>query len=488
MGIQNYHKFIRSVYKESHQKKWLDSYDNIYFDLNFILHRVGYVATSQMDIVNKLKEYINNVIKITNPKKRVIFTADGPAPLAKLFVQRKRRLNMVRNITSNNNDDDNDDDDNDNNNNNNLDDTSIESSEKETTSLNFTAGTKFMMELEKSLRDYIAFLKIIYNLEIITDIIGPDEAELKIKYNLNIIQGSDPLDTHLVISGDSDMIVLLATCLDLNLVYVMVTKEEIIYMGKLMDSHTEIYGRTANYKEDFTFVNMLMGNDYIPKTNYLNFEKLWDAYKIVHKSYPDGIIDKNREEIKINVHFLHDLIYYTIKNIGKAQRKKAMTFNLSDLCDPLYDNYIKGLIWSFEMYRKGVCHCYQYFYNHHGSPHPLGIVYNIMINSVHQLGNTSPINPNVYAILLIPEQANYLLGDANKDLSIEIAKKNPILYEEERCTTCKKMYLELSKIPKNDNDKRNIKIKKLSTHKLTHSILTIDDINKIQKSYFKLAI
>ena len=77
MGITNYHKFAKSVYADSHKNKWLDSYDNIYFDLNSLLHKIAHISTSTENIITRLKEYMNNIIKLCPPCKRVIITADG---------------------------------------------------------------------------------------------------------------------------------------------------------------------------------------------------------------------------------------------------------------------------------------------------------------------------------------------------------------------------------------------------------------------------
>ena len=39
MGITGFQKYIKATYP-CYQKKWLDSYDNVYFDLNHVLHLV----------------------------------------------------------------------------------------------------------------------------------------------------------------------------------------------------------------------------------------------------------------------------------------------------------------------------------------------------------------------------------------------------------------------------------------------------------------
>ena len=95
MGIHNFQKYLKTTYPSAHKESWLDKYDNLYIDLNYVLHHICYVSNSRQDILLRTKDYLLNIIKYTKPQKRIVIVADGPAPLAKLILQRKRRLDKV---------------------------------------------------------------------------------------------------------------------------------------------------------------------------------------------------------------------------------------------------------------------------------------------------------------------------------------------------------------------------------------------------------
>ena len=120
MGIKNYFLFICKYYPECIRKEWLTGYDCIYVDINHCLHRVIHNSKNSDDIYIKLERMIINILQNLNPLKKVILASDGPAPMAKILLQKSRRLDDVRKS----------DDDN-----------------YELSSLNFTPGTVFMNEL-----------------------------------------------------------------------------------------------------------------------------------------------------------------------------------------------------------------------------------------------------------------------------------------------------------------------------------------------------
>ena len=186
MGIEGFNKFVKEHYSRSVKKKWLKHYDNMYIDLNYCLLNISHVSNSKTELINKLETLLMNFIVNVNPTKRLILAADGPAPLAKLFLQRKRRLENSKKITNIN-----------------------------TSSLNFTPGTDFMNNLENYLFYFINKIKFIYNIEVITLMNDYNEAEIKIKKKVNDIVNKFPEDTHCIVSNDADIIVLLLNHLKL---------------------------------------------------------------------------------------------------------------------------------------------------------------------------------------------------------------------------------------------------------------------------------
>jgi len=474
MGIANFQKFTKSVYGGAYRNIWKRSYDNIYFDLNHILHHVGYVANSRQNIYSRLKDYLVNILRSTYPTKRVILTADGPAPLAKLLVQRKRRLQMIRGMSE---------------------DQEIES----TSSLNFTPGSDFMMMMMKELEDLVQYLITQYNVEVILNLTDPNEGEIKIKSKILEYSKECPTDTHLISSGDSDMILLLASCERVDGLYMILSKDDTISIGEMMRLHREKYGGTATTGDDFMFINLLMGNDYTPKLGLIKMENIWESYKKICDCYPDGMVQTDGDNVTIDPMFFHDLIYWTINK----SPKHLQFLDFKEIDQPVYDSYIEGLVWCFGMYRSGICKCYQYIYCNENSPNPWGVVFNIMVKNVHKLRTTKPIDSNVYGLLLIPEKASNLLDRSKKQTLLKVVEKFPIIYEEEKCAECAENYKlsqdlsfrqkqlnesssDITEDKKKLTKEKAILGRKILKHRTQHKTLTFKDISTIQDYYLNI--
>ena len=162
----------------------------------------------------------------------MILASDGPAPLAKLLLQRKRRLDMIKLVDQD------------------------QINVTENLSLNLSPGTDFMLNLEKHLTGFIQYVKTKYNVEVFTLINDSDEGEIKIRHELQKIQNKNATDTHIVYSGDSDVILLLFTCNNLKYVYQALNKDMIISFGKFYDVHVEKFGSTEFTKYDFVLINL----------------------------------------------------------------------------------------------------------------------------------------------------------------------------------------------------------------------------------------
>jgi 5'-3' exonuclease len=469
MGIHNFQPYLKKTYPFAYKEKWLDSYDNLYIDLNCVLHHICYVSTSKNDILLRTKDYILGIINYTNPQKRIIILADGPAPLAKLILQRKRRLDKVDVVNAE------------------------PFSEDIYLEINFTPGTDFMLKLENNLSDFKSYIETTYNLDVIMSITDPGEGEIKIRKILQDLQYNNLIETHIVYSGDSDMILLLFTCHSLNNIYLTPKKNEIISLYELYNNHISKFGKTKTSKYDFVFINLLMGNDYIPKVLYITLDKIWTTYAKISKYYTDGLISHKYNRIKIDPLFLHDLLYITSKNIAKGYLNR---FKLEHIKNKYYKNYIDGLYWCFSMYITGICSDYRYIYNYINSPHITGVMLTLMANNIYTITESPSIDSNLYGILLIPYKAINILSDKNKQLVYKIKQKYPILYEEEECKECqnykkKKMVLNNQRkhigVNTLERDIINKEIKcntnKYTKHKNTHIQLTYDIIEEINRYY-----
>lgn len=463
MGIQNYQQFVKKTYPSACQKVHA-TFDNLYIDINHVLHHVCYLAKNTEDLTARFKDYLLSIIKFNTPRKRVFFDADGPAPMAKMMLQRTRRLDTVKteetiDLTKN-------------------------------LSLNLTPGTSFMLKLEQELENFIAYIKIKYKIDVFSSITEDGEGELKIRYHVQKTQKKYPDETHLVISGDSDMILLLFTCDDLDKIYQMVNKDMFIHFGTLLKEHRKIFGKTDSDKYDFVFINLLMGNDYIPKVSFLKLESLWEAYKLVAGSRSTGLIKFDKSSFTVDSIFIHDLLYIATKSTPKHLMNR---FKITEISSPHYKNYVDGLFWCFSMYSSGVCSDYRYLYNNNISPHVTGVMLSIMFNNVFSVIKTDSIDVDLYGILLIPEKASALLTKEQNLIVKKLVKKHPVIYEEERCSKCRRYYVQLSKLNKEaklydsdspdrtDTVKQITKLnKELLLHKTSHEniVTKIDEIIK----------
>jgi 5'-3' exonuclease len=466
MGILGFYKWIKETYSEAFKPKWLTSYDHIYIDLNYCLHFCSYEIKSQQELLTRLFNLIDMILYKTIPTKSVIFSSDGPAPLAKLLLQRKRRLHTSR----------------------------TESIDINTTTLNFTPGTEFMLTLKNKMQKYIQFIKNIYQVEVKFTESEYDEAEIKLKYELMNNIKKNKTDSHIMITNDADMVVLLSTLEQYFNVFIY-SDNNVLSIGKLITLHVKKVGLTKNPNMDFAFLSIMMGNDYLPKIRYINYKNLWNSYKTVVTNDNNGIFKDS--EIKVNKEFLLKVFTILIAHIKPHFIK---TFNIQNMSSELYNNYCDGVMWCMDTYYMGKCRRYNYMYGYQDPPHPLGLIFSILKNkSLLDIKNNiyPPIDSTLYAILLLPKKAIDLLDNKYHPF----VAKNQILYNEESCTKCLKFYNEINalgidsdieesdnELPEveNENEKEKEKEKKkkyiqklLSLHKKQHETLILSDIEKI---------
>jgi len=424
MGILNFTKFQRDTYPNAFKKTWLSHYHHLYIDINVALHNCSYGALTIGDVIKKLYIWLDNVIMTCIPTKSITLCADGSAPLSKLVLQRKRRL--TKSLTDN------------------------------TISLHFTPATEFMNNLEKNLSQYINFIKKTYMIDVNFDVLGHDEAEIKLKRIMMKHMSECPDDTHIIATNDADVVLLLMTLQKPQQTFIYEIKHQdanIISIGKMLHEHINIYGNSSHANLDFVGVNMFMGNDYIPKLNYVSFDMIWNAYKVVIASYHKGLIINNLE---IDNKFMIALMMIIVKNMKKQYKSK---YTINNAFHPSYENYMDGYMWCLSTYKSGTCIRYNYMYNYKEIPHPFGIALAIQSNkNLTQISNIlfPPISNVLYSILLLPYKFKNLIQKQYQNF-IQLV---PILYEEELCSICK-----------NNDEKVDMKL-----HKKQHKMIQLNDV------------
>lgn len=477
MGIKEFHKTIKHKYDKSFQKKWLLNYDHVYIDINYALHYCSYGAKSEEDVFIRLYIFFDNMLQDLIPTKSLIVCSDGVAPLAKLILQRQRRLNVSKSFTDITDT--------------NTSETSISNNTvKNNTKFNtlvFTAGTEFMKNLQKKLENYFKYVEYAYQIKIDYLEHKFDEAELKLKGKLMENMKENINDSHIVVTNDSDVIVMLTTLQNVQNTFVLYRnnhQNETLSIGKLLDLHTNMVGTSLCYNLDFSLISIMMGNDYIPKIGLADFEKIWESYKEVLKTNPNGLVNKNLE---INPIFITKLLYGIIKRSKNLFLNKI---NYRSLFNKMYGNYLDGLTWCLHTYYEGKCIRYNYMYEDQNAPHPLALIINIKQNpDLLKINKNTckPIKPSLYSILVLPSFAQNLISKKYN----KFIEDNNILYTEEKCKKCSDFYKEIkilnSEFVKNENKENLVNIKKninnisklMLEHKKNHDKLSLKDITTL---------
>jgi hypothetical protein len=470
MGIQGFFPFIKENYGESIKKNWNSHCDNILFDLNHLLHNVGYSASDVEEIKSKLIGYLNDILINERPKKLVYIATDGQSAFGKMFLQRDRRYRHVRTLK-------------------NKKDVKLS---KDTMKLHFTPRTKFMHEIYEVLKRFGAYVELVHNVKFEVDVLGNGEGELKVRNRLNTINHNE---ISLVYSGDTDMIPILMTVPNCKNIYQAFSKEQVISIGKLFDIHKRDFCGNMSDKvasSDFVLLNALMGNDYLPKVQYLMLKNVWKAYKEKAYLFTDGLvtttITDNYTIYTFNIEFFVELI-----NSAMSSSRFKNSFN----CDKyvynidIYDKYLEGVLWCHDTYTRGYCNDYQYTFTDNRSstadafvPHFDGVILSILTNKSITINKRDAINPDLYSVLLMPSIASDFMSSSQKEVCKIVEKKYSIVHEREKCNKCTDYCIRIDALKSKRKEKKD-EYKKINEqyklHMSTHGTLSCDTVLSIDR-------
>ena len=481
MGIYNFHTWLRKKFPNIYiQIQDNNVYDYIYIDINFILHNAIYESKTEKDFMNRVFSQLDIILSNFIAKKKIYLALDGPSSYAKILLQRKRRSNMNN-----------------------------KSIKTGISSLNITPGTEFMKRIETKLEVYInKFEKQFKLLNPKIDLLSsdlPDEGEIKISKKI-IDHGKNDLQAnHLIIGNDSDLIVLgmaLKPIFNINIFVKGKIINELLSIEKLIKHHAGTLNNfnkldiliDSNTRDDFVIISLMMGNDYLPKIGFVQYENLWKHYYNFMKNKEDNLIQNNTF-----TQTFQQFIYYIYKSLSTGFQK----INISKMDNfDCAKKYLEGLIWCLNMYKTGVCPMYDYMYiledDEKKSPHPYELLLYLSFYGNHieiLKSNTSPISSDIYPLVIMPKSGSNLLKQKYQELMNNELK---YLYEGEECELCKNSKIKLNDLikkktecKKNKNSDENYnklkkefskKYRKYLKHKKTHyNIFTIEDINKIIK-------
>jgi hypothetical protein len=367
MGIKDFYKFIKTNFSDAFFTISQETYDNLYIDLNCLLHKCCYNCTDMNHLIRKIKLAIIEICKVVQPTKSVNLFCDGTSPFAKLVLQRQRRMEINDELT-----------------------------------LNFTPGTVFLKELPSKINNLIDILKMHLNIDVFIDTIDPGEAEIKIKNKILEKYDKCPSETHILVTTDADVILILTSHISYKQCFI-IDHNIVLSLDKLLYYHFKKYNLVNNNLDnhnDYSFLNLLLGNDYLPKINLLTYDNLWNSYS---KNYNNNtLIEYKNNQYTLDSYMFINILNDLIPNIKyNLMIKKCNIYN-----DKLIKNYIDGLIWNFDMYVYGRCIDYHYIVSERNMINILNLIiglygYDKQIIMERNIKN-NPITSELCGILLLP--------------------------------------------------------------------------------------
>lgn len=471
MGIDKFHTWLKNTYYNSITEYNTSSYDHVYVDLNFLLHRLIAYSTSEKDLLSRVMESIDTIIHNNNPLKTLNLMADGSASYAKILLQKKRRLQTAQSLATKLKMENN-----------------IAVFDKKITPLHLTPGTQFMNHFNETIKKYVSdkigkHIKVNLNL---SD--EPDESEFKISRYI-VKNTTSVCETHLILSSDADIVLISLSLINIYNIDVVIQQGRenqtyIISIDQLLEQHMSMYGYHPLKRLDFVFLSILLGNDYFPKLRCAEFKKLWKVYKLSIKPY-ETIVNYDHS-INLTT-FINFLAKYLLNIPTKFKYVDA-----DELVNTNVDAYLYGLSWCIHLYATGKY--LDYGYSYHGqSVHPICIIQYIISRKIHhkqmiftiphEINNTPPISHNIYPIIVLPYCALRLIPEKYHYV---IKNKLMYMYDEEFCKDCGSFKESLRQsrlidgIIETEPDKKIYSMQKYITHKKTHVVLNPKDyINAI---------
>jgi hypothetical protein len=312
-----------------------EHFDHVLFDLNQLIHLAARVARNRDQFFIRLFRWLDNILRLCVPKKSVFIAFDGPAPLAKLVTQKRRRVLESRKLHR----------------------TRKRKRRCGVDVLSLSPGTELMQLTLQAVEFYVCSRlqskrHLYQNVRfVVSGPTVPGEGEIKIIDYIH--RYVDPQHSVVVIGSDADLVVLgLATQKVRNFVVFVITPRAnmqdapehgtaqkrqaisaiVISVWQWIRVLDRFFpGETPSLRLDLVVMLMMQGNDYLPKLRGTSFNSIWEAYKALKldKGPMRGKYLVCREQRSFDWEFLYAL--------------------MKRLINPLVPNLTKELI---EMYRE----------------------------------------------------------------------------------------------------------------------------------------
>lgn len=414
MGIQGYNEWLKTNHPKCFRRIGrVHKYNHCMLDLNFVLHNAIHKSTSMKGFMTRVCRSLDFILSRIIATHSVYVAIDGPPPYSKIALQRKRRAMVTPEKLKGN-----------------------------ISSLCLTPGTDLMNELDEHLVKYFHNRSQWFRYRRTRFKISPSsetgEGEVKIFGEIRRIIAKHPRDRFLVVGNDADLVVLAMACQPTLNVDILIRTDkyhQIISTADLLKSYHASLTRSmmvspsmSELRNDFVVLSIMMGNDYLPRMHYIKVENIQQAYLRTKSFRPDFLIN--------NGTFNSDFLQEMMLDLATTMAKQYQTLNIHKYSDEIVENYLEGLLWCLDMYRKGECGKVDYLL-HNRPPNPYEVFYylirkNGVIPDV-PTSETTPVPSEVYCLLVTPKKARRFLPERYQE-SIDTTLAP--LYLEEECKEC----------------------------------------------------
>ncbi|KAJ1343577.1 hypothetical protein BSLG_001846 [Batrachochytrium salamandrivorans] len=240
------------------------SVDHMFVDINSILHMRAHRATSTGDLMIKVLQRLKAVIERgqLRASRQIFLSVDGPAPMAKMLLQRTRREKLGSDRKR--------------------------KKDRSFDTRQITPGCSFMDSVERHL-EYFACKHLVTVAQrapgLVVVISGPSasgEGELKIIEtirNMQLNNNSGETERYAIIGTDTD-IFLQAITANVRCLVINDSTNEVFSIRKFYEQIAlMVPGKQVDRVSlDFAALILFTGNDYLPKLYMSSVQLVWDAY------------------------------------------------------------------------------------------------------------------------------------------------------------------------------------------------------------------
>jgi 5'-3' exonuclease len=503
MGVPGFFLWLWKKYKSSNfvftkQNNNINDIDCFLLDMNCMIHPICFETIKELNgidseynldklekkMYSNIIKYLEKLIDMAEPKKKIFIAIDGVAPVAKMKQQRLRRYKSINDKE--------------------LFDKIRKKHKKEIpyfwNNSAITPGTMFMKKLTEILLEWANTYKS-NNIEIIFSPSNvPGEGEHKL---LQYIRDNKQF-SYIVYGLDADLIFLtLATGLDniylmregdnmdnkktniMNYVSIKIMKECIINSIKEINEKKDNIFEIINDRiiDDFIFICYLMGNDFLPHIPALDiYNNAIDILLDIYVENNNYIIDRTNEDY-INSDNLYNFLVklasneelIIVENYGKKKRKAYcqstdpfdiemhkidnMMFKINDpielgngkynewrkrfynhyyhveeeelneFTNKMVSHYMKGLKW-VSIYYFDKCPSWEWFYPYDHAPFLNDMIMTKYNFNKILFNKSKPLTAFEQLLTVLPKQSAYLLPKELRKIMLNINGSINHLYPE----------------------------------------------------------